>query len=351
MSWRDVAKTKTSPTRTKSPPSPRKRPSKTSLSSMRDETVRAYLLDGATLEGTLTDISEDMKTIRLTNPIVIKSSASYRVKGALRKDAVVVSLSKVKRVAARSAEGLPKDAFITDSGISDRTASAEERAKKLWNRKLERCDASWIEETPEGDVMLPSEESSGAGGKQTGSWDQFKHFKPVKAGTDTNNFDKKFEEMYSTPLDMNSIDSKKIEFARKKALEISSTATSNPHLAEERGHKLNVNMSSEDRYSGVLRKEAIRIDTDAGTNAEKEKDVETDAETDAEPKKTETNAKKSKLKASSSAFVPSFLRQPPAMPQQPQFTFRPPMVMGSPFPGYPPTHPRGMMMMYPPRGP
>lgn len=94
-----------------------------------------------------------------------------------------------------------------------------------------------------------------------GDWDQFKANESlfnVKGTYDEN--------LYTTALDKDGIDQAQMDRAAKLAAAIEGTQTSNPHLAEERGHVLATDYDEEDRYSGVLRKLEIS-DTTASSKA------------------------------------------------------------------------------------
>lgn len=83
-----------------------------------------------------------------------------------------------------------------------------------------------------------------------GGWDQFKANEQlfnVKASYDEN--------LYTTALDKSTMDKQKIEQAEKLAREIEGATTSNPHVAEERGHKIQGDYDEEDLYSGVLKEQ------------------------------------------------------------------------------------------------
>jgi LsmAD domain/Ataxin 2 SM domain len=88
-------------------------------------------------------------------------------------------------------------------------------------------------------------------GKLSGSigvWDQF------KANEELFNVNASFDEnLYTTQLDLDSIDAKKVAEAERIAREIESSVTDNIHLAEERGQKIETDFrDEEDRYSTVL---------------------------------------------------------------------------------------------------
>eukprot|EP00007_Cunea_sp_BSH-02190019_P000092 CAMPEP_0174247164 /NCGR_PEP_ID=MMETSP0417-20130205/42436_1 /TAXON_ID=242541 /ORGANISM="Mayorella sp, Strain BSH-02190019" /LENGTH=380 /DNA_ID=CAMNT_0015327019 /DNA_START=671 /DNA_END=1816 /DNA_ORIENTATION=+ len=86
--------------------------------------------------------------------------------------------------------------------------------------------------------------------KLDSSWDQFA-VNREKFGIQSSYH----EDYYTTSLKPSEISSAQVAKAEKLAKEIMRKKTSNPHLAEERGHKLqsDADMDEEDRYSGVLR--------------------------------------------------------------------------------------------------
>jgi len=328
---------------------------KSSPKSMIGREVVVTLKDGGSLEGLLH--AKDARSLRLDLPSVRVPSSKYGAKkGNLSTGAIVVDASDVARVnIKRTKTNDSKNNFhITDRRIG---ATSDPRVKegKLWNRKLERCNTNWVEEgaAPKG----LEEDNDGATAANGEKWDQFKHFKPVREGSRTDGFDKSFETMYSTPLDMSNVESDKLNTARKIAEEIQSKKSSNPHVAEERGHKVAAHLDAEDRYSGVLRKESTELrsldSSSISSNGEKKKSEEektkkpTGDETSAEKKKKKPSTFKSKLSASSSAFVPTSFRPAAAMtmpPPRPMFFYpngamQPRMMMPPPSFGYVP--PRG----------
>jgi len=83
-----------------------------------------------------------------------------------------------------------------------------------------------------------------------GNWDQFsaneKKFN-VKASFDEN--------LYTTKLDLSSINAYKRAEAERIAKEIKSTSSTNMHVAEEQNQAIATDYDEEDRYSGVLTKD------------------------------------------------------------------------------------------------
>ena len=81
-----------------------------------------------------------------------------------------------------------------------------------------------------------------------GEWDQF------KANEQLFNVSATFDEnLYTTELDHSQIDSRKKMEAERLAKEIESTTSTNIHISEERGHRVEGDYDEEDRYSGVLK--------------------------------------------------------------------------------------------------
>lgn len=106
--------------------------------------------------------------------------------------------------------------------------------------------------TSRGGLFRSSANSSGGNIKSLGTggasgWDQFsaneKQF-GIKATYDEN--------LYTTSLDKTSIDNKKQVEAERLAREIEGTVTTNIHIAEERGQKIQGDFDEEDLYSGVM---------------------------------------------------------------------------------------------------
>ncbi|KAL7553552.1 hypothetical protein ACHAWF_016850 [Thalassiosira exigua] len=110
--------------------------------------------------------------------------------------------------------------------------------------------------TPSGGGAVAPAGGGGGGGLEgtIGDWDQFsaneKRFN-VRASFD--------ESLYTTKLDADGVDAAEVERRRAEAAriakEIETTATTNVHVAEERGQKVLVDYDEEDLYSGVLTKE------------------------------------------------------------------------------------------------
>lgn len=114
-----------------------------------------------------------------------------------------------------------------------------------------------------------------------GQWDQFSENEKlfnVKASFD--------EEVYTTRLDRKNLDAKQIKQAERMAKEIEGTVSSNMHVAEERGQKVEGDFDEEDLYSGVIRKDIKELEP-AGNKVWGKKG----AKLEAEKKKKEEESK------------------------------------------------------------
>ena len=321
--------------------------------------VNVHLKDGAVVEGlfhSTSDPKRGFEKFRIDLPLVRSVSKRFNKKGRLQgKNSVVFGLDDITHVVARKVSKR-EDGFETDSKIGRIAAETEKKnMKSLWNRELERCNGNWVSNVKDEELPDESEKTTPSGQK----WDQFKHFKPLKAGTGVKNFDAAFEKIYSTPLDMSIVKKEQMEFAKRKAEEIASKKTDNVHLAEERGQETHKNMSSEDRYSGVLRTTASN---DEKKTSKEEKNPSSSSSSaggggGGGEKTTTTTTKpkkpvKSKLSAESAEWVPSFNITP--RPQVPP-AFVPQMMSHQMYMPHqfvrPPPHPQmfvphhgGMMM-------
>ena len=136
---------------------------------------------------------------------------------------------------------------FTDTEISGATGGTA----KSWVA----AGSAWT--TPSGGKSNPKSRADGLIGSargplqgSIGAWDQF------KANEELFNVKGEFDEsLYTTQLDKSNMDQERIQQAEQIAREIESSTTTNMHLAEERGHKVEGDYDEEDRYSGVLKKE------------------------------------------------------------------------------------------------
>lgn len=151
-------------------------------------------------------------------------------------------------VATKSATAANSDAF-TDTEISGAAAGS------VKNKDFVSADAGW---TSAGEKMAVNSRAAKLAGNSGGAtagalkgsiagWDQF------KANEELFNVVGTFDEtIYTTALDYSQISSQERQRAELLAREIESTASSNLHVAEERGQVMNQDYDEEDRYSGVL---------------------------------------------------------------------------------------------------
>ncbi|PFH52983.1 hypothetical protein AMATHDRAFT_1711 [Amanita thiersii Skay4041] len=176
--------------------------------------------EGDTTGVTLKDVKE------LTNP------------GAPLKDHLFIASTNIDTWSSGPADSKPSngDSFRTDTDISQKKV-VRERELQAWQPGSD---------TPN---MPPSQndETFGAASSNT-SWDQFAVNEKL-FGVRTN-FD---EDLYTTKLDRSGADFKERERkAQRIANEILGTATSNPHVLEERGHIID-DTNEEDKYGAVVR--------------------------------------------------------------------------------------------------
>jgi hypothetical protein len=246
-----------------------------------------------------------LKEIRVRRPPLTKSVSSSALKDGAT---LMVSASKVVCLHAKSvvldrpdrahapskmngSGGGPSasqssgDAFATDTQISG--------SKGGRDRDLVAAGSAWTNSTTDGDASSfrghtlnaplqtnsraaalggPKNNNKGPGGANTagklsgsiGGWDQF------KANEELFNVNASFDEnIYTTQLDLDSIDANRVAEAERIAREIETSVTENAHVAEERQQKMeNDYRDEEDRYSTVLTEDLKqRHEIKAETNA------------------------------------------------------------------------------------
>ncbi len=149
----------------------------------------------------------------------------------------------------------PNGTFQTDTEISGKNSGGSKglvAAGSAWTTPIASPPSSGNGNS-RADALLGNAPRPVQGGGLQGSiggWDQFKANEQlfnVKASYDEN--------LYTTELDKSIMDQEKIEHAEKLAREIEGAASSNPHIAEERGHKIQGDYDEEDLYSGVLKEQ------------------------------------------------------------------------------------------------
>jgi small nuclear ribonucleoprotein (snRNP)-like protein len=164
-----------------------------------------------------------------------------------------------------SGKGSMSDAF-TDTEISGAIATKHgNRPSRGGSNDLIQADATWTSAADPTTPTLnsralklaggsltststPSASTSGALKGSIAGWDQF------KANEELFNVVGSYDEsVYTTTLDRSQFSASDRQRAEQLAREIESTASSNLHIAEERGHVLSQDYDEEDRYSGVLK--------------------------------------------------------------------------------------------------
>ena len=142
--------------------------------------------------------------------------------------------------------------------------------------------------------------AAGLGKGNIGEWDQFQANQElfnVKASFDEN--------LYTTELDKSQIDNKKIAAAERLAREIENTTSTNTHIAEERGQKVEGDFDEEDRYSGVLKGKAVKI-TIASPDDNEEADDQKSVSSSQAPKKMNYAAAAAKADPTKKTGPPGF---------------------------------------------
>ncbi|KAL3923872.1 MAG: hypothetical protein SGILL_001396, partial [Bacillariaceae sp.] len=167
--------------------------------------------------------------------------------------------------------GGPEDGFVTDTQISGAKGGKDRdlvAAGSAWTTAADNKNAnggSYRNQTLNAPLQTNSRAAALGGSKSNnkgpgdaapvaklqgsiGGWDQF------KANEELFNVNASFDEnLYTTQLDKDAIDARKIAAAERIAREIETSTTDNAHLAEERGQKIeNDFRDEEDKYSGVL---------------------------------------------------------------------------------------------------
>lgn len=202
------------------------------------------------------------------------------------------------------------DGFRTDTEISG--------GKGGRSRDLVAADSAWttgggsradallgpLDDKDKGSRRKPFPQNNNSGLRGTiGEWDQF------RANQELFNVNATFDEnLYTTELDKSQIDNKKIAEAERLAREIENTASTNVHIAEERGQILEGDYDEEDRYSGVL-KDAEKAGSPASkTNVGKREKAKSDTQktSSAAPKKMNYAAAAAKADPAKKGGPPGF---------------------------------------------
>ncbi|KAF8340359.1 uncharacterized protein EI90DRAFT_3150765 [Cantharellus anzutake] len=178
--------------------------------------------------------------------------------------------------------------FRTDSDISQNARSPRERPLQAWT-----ADPNHVPPLqppmPNGSALQNPDDATFGPNANTGQpWDQFVANQQLFGVTATFN-----EEMYTTPLDRNAPDFKEREArAIKIANEIQSSASNNPHIAEERNLLDDSGANEEDKYGAVVRAPGAYVPPGAraAAAAQPSPSIRTSSDRSAAPTVTSSNA-------------------------------------------------------------
>ena len=228
--------------------------------------VTVTLISGDILEGILHTFSP-FKEGANKNKYVIKACTYIKSSQPMEEGrTVILKCEDVRDVLVKSlrfegsAHKSNSNSLVTDTDISARGSNGTQNGNGRHKDGLDdliTAGSAWMNGASDNGVSLSSRAevlksggSSGLNGN-IGQWDQFSENEKLFNVRAT--FD---EDVYTTSLDRKSLDASQIEKAEKMAKEIEGTASSNIHIAEERGQKIETDFDEEDLYSGVLRKSA-----------------------------------------------------------------------------------------------
>ncbi|KAF9468085.1 hypothetical protein BDZ94DRAFT_1318189 [Collybia nuda] len=208
-----------------------------SLSGLTGTTVTLITKTAQRYEGVVGSTSSEGDTTGVT----LKDVKEISNPGAPLKDSFFIASTNIDSWSSGPADAKPSngDTFRTDTDISQKKGTGRERELQQWSS----------DEPPALGLGQGDDDTFGLGSNNT-SWDQFAANEKL-FGVKTQ-FD---ENVYTTKLDRSAADFKERERnAQRIANEIIGSATSNPHIAEERN--LNVDdsgINEEDKYGAVVR--------------------------------------------------------------------------------------------------
>ena len=207
--------------------------------SMVGQKVLVTKTDGTVLEGifhTFTPFPGPLKNKYVFKACKPLNGGDFGTGATLILQADQVSSVFVKSMRLDTKNGnLREEGFRTDVEISG--------AKDGKGKDLVAAGSAWTTGRADARKM-----TAGGLGGNIGEWDQF------KANEQLFNVSATFDEnLYTTELDHSQIDERKRLEAQRLAKEIENTASSNIHIAEERGQVVQGDYDEEDRYSGVLK--------------------------------------------------------------------------------------------------
>ncbi|KAF8972204.1 hypothetical protein BDZ97DRAFT_1913428 [Flammula alnicola] len=179
-----------------------------------------------------------------THGVTLKDVKDITNPGTPLKDSFFIASTNIESYTSGPADAKPTngDSFRTDADISQKKpAPGRERDLQAW---VPSGDGAHPALSGDDDTFGPSAANSST------AWDQFsanEQLFGVKASFD--------EDLYTTKLDRSAPDFKERERkAQKIANEIIGAATSNPHIAEERGLSVDDSgVNEEDKYGAVVR--------------------------------------------------------------------------------------------------
>lgn len=237
-----------------------------------------------------------------------------------RLDALVSSSSSSS--GNHTATTITPEAF-TDMEISGGAGTAATRSKELVQAGTAWTSAGEIPVNSRAAKLAGTNSNAGVGALKgsIAGWDQF------KANEELFNVIGTYDEtVYTTVLDHTQISAQARQRAELLAREIEGTASTNLHIAEERGQALNQDYDEEDRYSGVLKvpakpklnyAQAVVAKTDTvppGFGGEANETLAVDDTTTEEPKPAKAGIKPAKVecKPGKVALKPAKVESNPA---------------------------------------
>jgi len=208
------------------------------------QTISITLKSGAVIEGIMHTFTpfESLSAEHL-NKYVIKSAKVVKGDVDIKGGTLIVGADKVSNVHIKSLRLEQSrhggDSFQTDTDISAGGGNVKDDLVVAGN--------AWTTEKPSNGRagMFGTKNNDLSGG--IGEWDQF-HANETQFGVKAS-FD---ENLYTTSLDKTTVDKTKQYEAERMAREIEGKASSNMHVAEERGQAIEGDFDEEDLYSGVL---------------------------------------------------------------------------------------------------